>query len=377
MAQSPDDFSPKTRRALAFRAGHKCSFTGCRISTSGPSEESPESYFCVGIAAHIYGARPGSARYRSDMTSLERAHISNGIWVCTLHSKLIDDDEETYTADVVRRMKAKHEEYCKNPLNVVSTSILKTHLVALGPDLIFTAELVSMRLSELKLRVEHFLKGDFSVLSRFGERFDKSPLDDRFVLLNVLNEGRELECAPVCWKEGGVYFVSLQVKEAAPRMNVRHLPSDWKLDSEWDLHTVDGTVATVSGLDALAQKLMIGLSLPRAELFPSFQVGSRLAEFYCHFHDHPMLLELIKLEVIRMACIPYHSDTRPTTSDTLLLSVRQVRNVTLVAPPDEKHRALFLFQLDVEGVGEWQCEIPVFILPRNIPRDRSASNALS
>jgi hypothetical protein len=101
-SRTPDDFTLSTRQALAHRASHKCSFRDCQNSTSGPSDESPTSYFNIGVAAHIHGARPTSARHLPEMTSRERRDIKNGIWMCQTHAKLIDDDACTYSADELR-----------------------------------------------------------------------------------------------------------------------------------------------------------------------------------------------------------------------------------------------------------------------------------
>jgi hypothetical protein len=76
-ANNRDDFSEKTKRALAQRANYRCSH--CGIATSGPSDESPDAVVSIGVAAHIHAAAPGGARYIEAMTPQERSHISNGI----------------------------------------------------------------------------------------------------------------------------------------------------------------------------------------------------------------------------------------------------------------------------------------------------------
>jgi hypothetical protein len=60
-----DEFSLKTKTAVAARAGYRCSFTGCGKTTVGPSEESSEAVTMIGKASHISGAAPGrgSRRY--------------------------------------------------------------------------------------------------------------------------------------------------------------------------------------------------------------------------------------------------------------------------------------------------------------------------
>lgn len=92
MGQHRDDFMPDTKEKLAARAGYRCSFPGCRVLTIGPSSEGPDATSSVGMACHISAASagPGARRYRPDMSPEDRRSISNGIWMCYTHGKLID-----------------------------------------------------------------------------------------------------------------------------------------------------------------------------------------------------------------------------------------------------------------------------------------------
>lgn len=54
-----DEFTQKTKDAVATRAGWYCSFEGCGRATVGPSDESSEAVTMVGQAAHISGAASG------------------------------------------------------------------------------------------------------------------------------------------------------------------------------------------------------------------------------------------------------------------------------------------------------------------------------
>src|ERR1700738_70313 len=107
-----DEFTAKTKIAVAQRANHCCSFRGCPQITSGPSDEGPEAVIVVGKAAHIHGAAsgPGSRRYLASMSPEERKHINNAIWLCSTHADMIDRDDVTFTADDLRAMKREHED---------------------------------------------------------------------------------------------------------------------------------------------------------------------------------------------------------------------------------------------------------------------------
>ena len=85
-----DDFSKRTVETLAKRAGYRCS--KCNSHTVGPATD-PEGTVMVGVAAHIRAASKGGPRYDAAMTPRQREDIRNGIWLCQVDAKLIDDDE--------------------------------------------------------------------------------------------------------------------------------------------------------------------------------------------------------------------------------------------------------------------------------------------
>ncbi len=63
----------------------------------------------VGVAAHITAASPGGPRYDETLTSDGRSDISNGIWLCQIHAKLIDDDELAFPASTLKAWKETAE----------------------------------------------------------------------------------------------------------------------------------------------------------------------------------------------------------------------------------------------------------------------------
>lgn len=99
-----DNFSKPTKRALAERAGFRCSYPGCSAATIGPSDESEKSTSSTGEAAHIAAASAGQGarRYDPNMTPGQRSSINNGIWCCNTHAKLIDTDESTYSVKMLK-----------------------------------------------------------------------------------------------------------------------------------------------------------------------------------------------------------------------------------------------------------------------------------
>ena len=106
----PPDFSQKTIDTLAKRAAYLCSNPDCRASTVGPHSE-PTKATTIGEAAHIFGARPNSARYDQNMSDASRAEITNGIWLCRNCHKLVDHDPHVYTAEVLFAWHEQHDQF--------------------------------------------------------------------------------------------------------------------------------------------------------------------------------------------------------------------------------------------------------------------------
>ena len=103
-----DDFSDVVKRVLASRVGNRCSDPGCRALTSGPQDD-PAKAVNVGVAAHITAASPGGPRYDPDLLPEERSSPGNGIWLCQNHGKLVDNDPNRFSVDVLKKWKADAE----------------------------------------------------------------------------------------------------------------------------------------------------------------------------------------------------------------------------------------------------------------------------
>ncbi|MFP3619171.1 hypothetical protein [Burkholderia sp. SIMBA_051] len=356
-----DDFSEKTKRVLAQRADHRCSFSGCGIRTSAPGEDSPSAIVSIGVAAHIHAASPGGPRYLEGMKANERSDIANGIWLCSNHSILIDREPNRYTADVLRTMKSDHESRLYGVDHASSRSTTDLDFVAIGPDLVLTGELVGASGTSWRIHVDHFLIGDIPALIGFSESFASIEPHDRYVLVNALGDGRQLLAAPTWEKTDRGCIISCDVRPSVPRTNAHRLPADLALNDAHDLFVSNGDLAIVSGLDSLPQKISMCLSTLRGEISSSPTFGARIKEYFDDLRGSPWLPRLIKLEVIRLACIPYR-DPIGRQEYTPMHSVTRVRQVEQLLPEADGDWQRFRFQLDVEGVGpSWQCETRVFV----------------
>jgi hypothetical protein len=63
----------------------------------------------VGVAAHISAAAAGGPRYDPTLSPEQRSDISNAIWLCQNCAKLVDNDPQYYTIEVLRLWKSLAE----------------------------------------------------------------------------------------------------------------------------------------------------------------------------------------------------------------------------------------------------------------------------
>jgi len=104
-----DNFSAPTKRTIAERAGYVCSFPRCARLTIGPSDDRASGITMTGTAAHIVAAASGGQRSDAALTSAQRSSANNGIWMCAIHGKWIDDNPSIATVPTLLSWKADHE----------------------------------------------------------------------------------------------------------------------------------------------------------------------------------------------------------------------------------------------------------------------------
>lgn len=351
-----DNFSAPVRNALALRAAYKCSI--CNQATVGPSDEAPTATSNIGTAAHICAAAAGGPRYDSKMTSDQRASVDNGIWLCANHGRLVDTDVITYTVEVLQQYKAGHHSRCKQALTGAAGEQNVKHLIAFGPEIVAVGEINYAQDDQWHFEVEHFVAGDFPDLVRLAGHLMSIPEYDRYVLVNNLGEGRSIGSLSVR-REGGRVLVECQVAPNAPRTPAASLPRDFALSANHDLMLEGGDIAVVSGIAALPQKLLTCLSMRRGES-PFFQdFGSRLAEYWVNYMGSPWLEELLKLDIVRLASIPYSSPISKE-SYTPLMCVERVFRVAILGDLVER-RLLVHLELEIAGLGPWSHNLAVHI----------------
>src|SRR5713226_8915290 len=104
-----DEFPANVREQIARRAGFRCSRTGCPQHTSGPQDD-PNKSVNLGVAAHMAAASPGGPRYDQSMSPEHRMSAENGIWLCQLCAKLVDNDPIRFPIEKLHGWKKRAEE---------------------------------------------------------------------------------------------------------------------------------------------------------------------------------------------------------------------------------------------------------------------------
>lgn len=99
-----DDFTKKTVAELAKRVAWLCSNPNCPRVTIG-AKSGGEGVIITGVAAHITAAAPGGPRYNPALTLDQRKHITNGIWLCSNCSILIDRDKDAFPVSLLHDWK--------------------------------------------------------------------------------------------------------------------------------------------------------------------------------------------------------------------------------------------------------------------------------
>jgi hypothetical protein len=319
----------------------------------------------TGEAAHIHAAAPGGKRYLESMTPGERSDITNAIWLCRTHATMIDRDEVTYSADELRTMKREHEAKCaEKQRNATIAGVSIPDLIAIGPDIVFVGEFLGVDNAEWSFHLQNFVDGDVHTLIEFVERYEQTAAIDRYVLVNFLGDGRALNGTPSMTKErAGGYIVRCPVLPSAARIRAADLPKDFALSDNHDLTDKSGTVAMVSGLEALPQRIKTCLSHPKGESPFHRDFGTRFAEYCRLFSGSPWFEHFLKLEMIRQAAIPC-IDTIMNRQYTPLQCVERVFGIEILANAPTKSWLPIRVDLDVKGVGRWQHELFVCI-PQN------------
>lgn len=126
----------KQQKLVCIKSGNRCAMPDCRKEiVIERTDKDPAAI--IGKIAHIKGENPGSARYDANMSDNERNSEENLFLICgDCHTK-IDEQQNTYTSDILNKVKKEHEDWIrestsKEILNVsfAELSIVTKYLVS-------------------------------------------------------------------------------------------------------------------------------------------------------------------------------------------------------------------------------------------------------
>jgi hypothetical protein len=104
----------KVRKILWGRSGNRCAECKQELVLDA-TQESFESV--VGEECHIISARPNGPRQDPSYPRGELDSLENVLLLCRIHHKMVDDQQETYTVEILRRMKVNHEIWVNQKLS--------------------------------------------------------------------------------------------------------------------------------------------------------------------------------------------------------------------------------------------------------------------
>ena len=88
----------------------------CAICKNSLVRENGSQQFPIGDIAHIEGDKPGSKRYRENMSEPERNGPNNLLLLCPTDHDHVDKDDSTYTTEKLLQIKAEHEQSVQRKL---------------------------------------------------------------------------------------------------------------------------------------------------------------------------------------------------------------------------------------------------------------------
>jgi hypothetical protein len=131
-----DEFSASTKALLARRVAYLCSHPDCYQPTIGPARGEFKAVK-LGEAAHITAAAEGGPRYDASLTSEQRRHFANGIWMCAKHAKQVDSDEKHFTVEMLRQWKEDAERNAFTALTAGRIQVPMINIrIELEPDIL-------------------------------------------------------------------------------------------------------------------------------------------------------------------------------------------------------------------------------------------------
>ena len=115
----------KTRKILWGKSGNKCSFPDCKKDLVMEESET-DAPSVIGEEAHIVAKKEKGPRGKSKLLKEQRDEYNNLILLCPDHHKIIDDQENTYTIDLLHKYKKDHKNWVRSNLSLDKKEEIKS-----------------------------------------------------------------------------------------------------------------------------------------------------------------------------------------------------------------------------------------------------------
>jgi hypothetical protein len=105
--------SDKTRKILWGRSGNRCGLCRHELVIDATAADSES---VVGEECHIVSGKTQGPRYNPTFSGEHLDEPENLILLCRIHHKMVDDQHETYTSEVLLNLKVNHEKWVSSTL---------------------------------------------------------------------------------------------------------------------------------------------------------------------------------------------------------------------------------------------------------------------
>lgn len=141
--------SVKSRKILWGRSGNRCGVCQRELVVDATSTDDES---VIGEECHIVSGKGQGPRHDPAFPADRLDELENLILLCRTHHKIVDEQHETYTVDVLKRLKENHEKWISATLTEEKRNQpvrirhiknnLPTHLVRLttGRDIMVVVE---------------------------------------------------------------------------------------------------------------------------------------------------------------------------------------------------------------------------------------------
>ncbi|RVU03466.1 hypothetical protein EOE18_15715 [Novosphingobium umbonatum] len=281
------------------------------------------------------------------MTSEQRSHIDNGIWLCASCATLVDRDQIRFTADDLRKAKRDHES--SRRIGVPSATD-EGDIIAIGPDIIVLGCVIRSSPEATRIRVSHFVNGSIRDLWSLTRIFETWPAERRYVLLNELGYGALLAEPPVIERVDHACEVEFKLLEQTERQQATTEIAAMCRE----------TGKLIKGLAAHIQNFECILGMAQGTFFADLTSGSDLSDLYWRYKESPWFARLAKMEMIRLSSIAPAKRRRGSDRAPFCI-VNQVNRVDVPNFDLTDQKLKIDVEFELEGLGAWKHTLVVFV----------------